>query len=123
LRILIDESLPRRLADQFPDHDVSTVAEQRWTGLMNGMLLRAAARAGFSVVITADSGLPYQQNLRAIGMSIVVITGVRSRLDDLRPLIPQIVSILAILRPGDVFEITNPKRDSVRDAPLTRECD
>ncbi|HEV8661181.1 MAG TPA: hypothetical protein VGS96_21465 [Thermoanaerobaculia bacterium] len=115
MRILLDESVPRDLAADFAAHDVSTVRKERWIGLRNGVLLRAAAAAGFDVLITMDRSLPYQQNLRAIGIAVVVITRVRNHMRELRPLIPQIENALVLIRPGDVFEVSPPGRDVVRE--------
>lgn len=114
MRILIDESLPRRLAAELGGYDVSTVRREEWTGLRNGVLLRAAVDAGFDVLITADS-LPNQQNLLAIGIGVLVITRVRNRIKDVRRLLPQIVSALRIIRPGEALEITPRRDDSIRD--------
>jgi predicted nuclease of predicted toxin-antitoxin system len=43
MRILLDESLPRRLRSSFPGHEVATVAEAGWSSLTNGELLQLAA--------------------------------------------------------------------------------
>jgi hypothetical protein len=36
MRILLDESLPRRLKDELPDHKVMTVPEAGWASRKNG---------------------------------------------------------------------------------------
>lgn len=105
MRILIDESLPLELADELSGHDFATVRKQGWLGLRNGVLLRAAVDAGFSVVVTADGDLPYQQNLKRIGIAAVVVAGVRNRIEDLRPLIPKIVAAIATVQTGEAVEI------------------
>jgi predicted nuclease of predicted toxin-antitoxin system len=105
LRVLIDESLPIELADELPGHEVVTVHEQGWLRLRNGVLLRAAVSAGFTVILTADSKLRYQQNLSKIGISAVVVVHVRNRIEDLRPLIPQIIDVIATIEPGQAVEI------------------
>ncbi len=106
MRVLIDESLPVELADELPFGDTSTVRAQEWLGLRNGVLLRAAVARGFTVIVTSDGDLRYQQNLRKIGIAAVVVTRVRNRIEDLRPLIPKIISAIPELGPGDVAEIT-----------------
>jgi hypothetical protein len=106
LRILIDESLPIALANELSGHDVRTVRSQRWLGLRNGVLLRAAVDAGFEVIITADKALRHQQNLPAIGIAVVLLTGVRNRMQDLRPLVPRILAALRDVRRGELAEIT-----------------
>jgi len=69
--------------------------------------LRTAVRAGFTVIVTADTDLRYQQNLPRIGIGIgaVVVTHVRNRIEDLRPLVPKIKEAIAVIKPGEVIEI------------------
>ena len=105
MRILIDESLPVALASELVGYDVSTVRAERWLGYSNGALLRAAVRRGFEVIITADSAIRHQQNLADIGIAAVLLTHVRNRLADLRPLLPKIGEALANIRTGDLIEI------------------
>jgi hypothetical protein len=105
LRVLIDESLPVELAAELSGCDAVTVHDQGWLRLRNGVLLRAAVSAGFSVILTADSKLRYQQNLAKIGIGAVVVVHVRNRIEDLRPLIPQIIAALGTIRSGEVIEI------------------
>jgi predicted nuclease of predicted toxin-antitoxin system len=103
--VLVDESLPVELADELPFPSTTTVRAQNWLGLRNGVLLRAAVSAGFTVIVTADSKLKYQQNLRKIGIAAVVVLNVRNRIEDLRSLIPEITKMVPRLGPGDVAEI------------------
>lgn len=65
MRILLDESLPRRLSQTLAEHAVSTVVEAGWSGIQNGKLLALAAEQ-FDVFITADQNLQYQQNLATL---------------------------------------------------------
>lgn len=62
MRVLLDESLPRRLGSLLTGHQVSTVARAGWSSKRNSELLRLAASL-FDVFITADQNLQYQQNL------------------------------------------------------------
>ena len=43
------------------------------TGLKNGQLLAAAESIGFEVLITVDRGIPYQQNVAARGIAVLVL--------------------------------------------------
>lgn len=106
MRVLIDESLPVELADELPGIDVTTVHAQKWLRLRNGVLLRAAVRAGFTVILTGDQNLQYQQNLRKIGIGAVVVSGIRNRIEELRPLIPRIVHALNTVKIGEALEVT-----------------
>ena len=61
MRLLLDESLPRRLGRYLPSHSVKTVVEMGWGGIKNGKLVALAA-GQFDAFLTADKNLPYQQN-------------------------------------------------------------
>jgi predicted nuclease of predicted toxin-antitoxin system len=105
MRILLDESLPRQLAQALAGHDVRTVVQQRWTGLKNGDLLRLAKDEGFEVFVTADQNLEYQQNLARSGLGIVVVKVARNRMTELRPLVPSIMNAISSVRPGTVMRV------------------
>ena len=93
-KLLLDESLPRRLINDFPtSFDVSTVQNQGWAGVTNGKLLRLAADHGYTALLTADKNLEYQQNLKTLPCAVIVLQSVRTRHADLRPLIPEIVGL------------------------------
>ncbi len=50
MRVLLDESVPRRLSAEFPDSfGTRTVQQMDWAGCSNGELLRLAADHGFDV--------------------------------------------------------------------------
>lgn len=106
MRILLDESLPSELALEFPGHDVRTVQGAGWSGMKNGDLLRRAADR-FDVFVTADQNLQYQQNLSALPVTIVVLVAKSNRIEDLRPLAPQLLACLknsaerTLIRIGD----------------------
>jgi rRNA-processing protein FCF1 len=106
LRVLIDESLPVELADQLTGHEAVTVHRQGWLQFKNSFLLRRAVSEGFTIIVTGDQKLRYQQNLRKIGIGAVVVTRVRNRIEDLRPLIPRIVEAIEKTGPGEVTEIS-----------------
>ena len=105
MRVLVDESPPVELADQIAGYDVATVGSEGWLGLGNGVPLARGRPAGFSIIVTADRDLPHQQNLAAIGISAVILAGVRNRIEDLRPLIPGILAAIARVRPGEAVEV------------------
>ena len=94
-KLLLDESIPRRLKASFPEsHEVITVPEMGWSGLKNGALLSQAAETGFAVLVTADKGIGYQQNTDSLPMAVVVMEGYRTRLQDLLPLMPRLLALL-----------------------------
>lgn len=104
MRILLDESLPRRLSRALDEHMVSTVAEVGWSGIQNGKLLALAAEQ-FDVFVTADQNLQYQQNLAALPLSVVVLVARDSRLATLLALVPELLARLAQLSPNSLVRI------------------
>jgi hypothetical protein len=104
MRILLDESLPRSLRGELTGHSVKTVAEMGWSAIENGELLRRAAEQ-FDVLVTADQNLQFQQNMDALPISVIVLAARTNRLDDLRPLIPELLARLEALAPKTFWRI------------------
>ena len=98
MRILLDESLPRRLGAELLGHSVKTVTEMGWSSVDNGELLRRAANQ-FDLLVTADQNLQFQQNLNALPLAVVVLVARTNKLEALRPLLPELLSRLATLQP------------------------
>jgi predicted nuclease of predicted toxin-antitoxin system len=95
MKLLLDESIPRRLAEHFPkDMDVRTVPQMGWAGMKNGKLLAIAATDGFTALITADRGIEYQQNSSSLPLSVIILRSYRTRLEDLIPLVPRAIETL-----------------------------
>jgi predicted nuclease of predicted toxin-antitoxin system len=104
MRILLDESLPRQLAAEFPAHEVRTVQQMRWSSLTNGELLeRASGR--FDVMLTADQNLEHQQNLGRFEIAVVVLVAVNNRIDSLRPLVPSVDKLLKEIKAGTLTRV------------------
>ncbi|MEN8180314.1 MAG: DUF5615 family PIN-like protein [Pseudomonadota bacterium] len=104
MKLLLDECLPRRLKQSFSDYEVSTVPEMGWAGTKNGELLRLAVES-FDVFITADLNLSYQQNLTQSQLAVIALAAPTNRLEDLLPLIPQIIELLPRIRAGRITRI------------------
>lgn len=99
MKILLDESIPVRLAHEFSGHLVSTVVKEGWSGNKNGELLKLA-ESKFDVFVTTDQNLQYQVNMMRKKISIVVLTAKTNRLADLKPLIPKVLTALRNLDKG-----------------------
>jgi hypothetical protein len=104
VRLLLDESLPHDLARELIGHDARTVVGEGWAGLQNGELLRRA-HGTFDVFLTMDQNLPYQQNLRAIGVAVVLIRARSNRMADLRSLLPALLAAIPAAKPGEVHRV------------------
>ncbi len=74
MRVLFDQGTPVPLRQSLTLHEVTTAYERGWSTLKNGDLLDAAEREGYSVLITTDRSLKYQQNLSARHIAIVVLS-------------------------------------------------
>jgi hypothetical protein len=91
MKILLDESLPRKLRDDFgTDHDVWTVRDKGWLGKKNGVLLNLMTGDGFDLFVTIDRNMPYQQNLTKLPLTIFVLCAKDSTRETLQALIPKI---------------------------------
>ena len=99
MKLLLDENLPHDLRHFLTGHDVFTVAYMNWKSIENGELLLAAADAGFDVMLTLDSGVEYEQHLAALPVAVLIIRCKSSKMHALRPLVPEVLSALAQLRP------------------------
>lgn len=107
MRILLDECAPRPLKREFTDCQIQTVVEMGWSGKKNGELLQLMAEEGFTILLTTDQNLRYQQNLQQAGVSVIVLIAPSNRLPDLLPLVPRARNALDAIAPGEVIEIGN----------------
>ena len=104
MRLLLDESVPRRFRQALLAHTVRTAVEMGWSGKKNGALLALAA-AEFEAFITVDRNLPYQQNVAALPIAVVVLTAHSNELQALLPLVPRLEEVLATLQPRSLVQI------------------
>jgi hypothetical protein len=100
MRILLDECLPRRLKDEFTGHEARTVPDVGWSGRKNDDLLTMVA-GQFEAFITIDGGIEHQQDLSSLAVGVIALRAKSNRLEDLRPLVPQVLAALPSLKPGD----------------------
>lgn len=107
MRILLDECVPRPLKRELTEYKVRTVVEMGWSGKKNGELLQLMVQESFTIFLTTDQNLRYQQNLQQAGVAVVVLVASSNRLPDLVPLMPSVRSRLATIVPGEVIEVEN----------------
>jgi len=74
VRVLFDQGTPVPLRKHLPAHQVTTTFEIGWNNLKNGELLQRSEESGFSVLVTTDQSLRYQQSLTGRKIAIVVLT-------------------------------------------------
>lgn len=107
-RVLLDEMLPRLLARELPGHDVTTVAREGWSGILNGELLRLAEEAGVEVFVTADRKMEYQQRLSGRSFGVVVLNAGGTKLEDLHPIAEILQDAVARVAPGEMIHVHPP---------------
>ena len=98
MRILLDESLPKDLAQFIAGHEVVTVRTAGWSSFKNGKLLALAASA-FEVFVTADRSLEFQQNLSILPIAVVVLVAKSNRIQHLEQLMPDLLRVLNHIPP------------------------
>jgi hypothetical protein len=94
MRVLFDHNVPHKLRRFLQPHEVCTADEMFWNELENGALLKAGEDAGFSVMITGDKNLSYQQNLRGRKLALIVLSTNRWKIikENIAPIIQALVS-------------------------------
>jgi predicted nuclease of predicted toxin-antitoxin system len=106
VKILLDECLPVDFRHSFPNHQAHTV---EWAGLQgktNGELLLAAAFADYDVLLTVDQGLPHQRASTDRKLSIIVMRSRSNQMEDLLPLVSDILEALETIQRGQIVEIS-----------------
>ena len=105
MRILLDESVPGRLGPLLTGHSTVTVQRRGWASIKNGRLLALAA-GEFDVLLTADKGMEYEQNLATLPVAVLIVVARSNRLGDLAAAVPAILSALAALKPRTLHKVS-----------------
>lgn len=105
MTILLDESVPRLLKIHLGEFAIVTVHELGWTGMKNGELLEAASQQ-FTIFITADKNIRYQQNLSGNPLSIIVLP--TNQVPLVLTLLPLIRDTVLAIQPNELIEISLP---------------
>lgn len=105
MKILLDEHMPWAMRHRFPGPEVYTVHYMGWDGKVNGELL-ALARDEFDILITMDRGIPRQQSLSQNDVAVILVRARSNKIQDLRPLIPQIQDRIFAVRRGEIAYIS-----------------
>jgi hypothetical protein len=119
LKLLLDHNIPRRFGQMLQGHQVKTTREMRWETLRNGVLLEMAATADFNAFISTDKKLEFEQNLRKLPLSVIVLDALTNSFEGTElfgPFIQQLLvkplqKVLYIVEPtGNVLELTEPRQ-------------
>jgi hypothetical protein len=85
-------------------HTVTTVPKHGWSGIKNGELLQLAEKK-FDVFVTVDRKISTQQDLTKFKIPVLLIRAQTNRLEDIRPLVPELLKTLAGVRAGTLTTI------------------
>jgi predicted nuclease of predicted toxin-antitoxin system len=104
VKILLDECVDRRLDRDLAGHSVSTVPRRGWAGIKNGELLALAERE-FDLFITVDRKIATQQDLTKFKIPVLLIRARTNRLEDIRPLVPELLKTLDRVTSGTLTTV------------------
>jgi hypothetical protein len=103
MRVLLDENLPHALRRHLSHHETITAAYAGLAGYPNGALLKAAAEAGFDVLVTGDKTLQYEQKLAGRGIAIVLLSANSWRV--IEPHASLLVAAIDTVTPGSFTRV------------------
>ena len=73
IRVLLDENVPNKLRQALTEFDPATAQLMGFAGLRNGELLDAAEAAGFTVLLTGDKSMEYEQRIPGRKIAVVAL--------------------------------------------------
>ena len=94
MRLLLDENLPKRLKQDFSEHEIFTVRDKQWNGIKNGELLQLLIDNSFDALLTYDKNLQHQQNFLKYTITVFVLTAHINQYKELTKLTPKIKEYL-----------------------------
>lgn len=118
MRVVIDEDIPASLTWRFRAGGdiVNHVEDLGLKGKQNGLLL-AAISGSADVLVTGDTSLGHQQNLKSFDLAIILVRPPRLVVDQIIPLIPEAVAAFATAKRHAVTTIGRPKVPRSRPKP------
>ena len=88
MKVLLDESVTKKLKSYLKEFEVYTVTELGWSGVKNGKLMTLCVENGFDLLLTIDKNLIHQQNLNKYKISIAVFDCATSKIEELVLFVP-----------------------------------
>lgn len=101
LKVLLDENIDPRLAQDLPDDSEVTSALDPTRGTGDKRWLEWAVKNEYSVFVTGDTNLPHQQNLTSFSLAVVWFEGPQNILEDLRPRMKEVGSCPETVQGGN----------------------
>lgn len=108
MKLLIDENLTPKLATSLAPITALGIRALGWADESNGSLLRLMHAEGFTILLTSDSKLKYQQNLEKHRISIIVLEIFKGTRKDQLACVPEIREACLGIKPGEVRVVLGP---------------
>ena len=105
MKIIIDECLPKRMAQFFKDDDVWTVPQIGLNGYKDSELLDALDIRKIDIFITIDGNIEYQQQFKNRTFGTIIIRSVSNRFSDLQHFQDELCQNIATLKAGNLVHI------------------
>ena len=103
MKILFDTNTPAGLGRALHQQQVSLAPRLGWERLRNGLLLDAAERAGFDVLLTCDQNYKYQQNMWGRKLAVVILS--TNHWPTLKPFAGRIATAVEFARKGAITRV------------------
>ncbi|MCS3635919.1 putative nuclease of putative toxin-antitoxin system [Salinibacter ruber] len=96
MKVLLDHNIPHGLRDHFPGkREVYTASDLGWSACDDSKILSEAAKEGFEVFVTLDSGITEQQALPEREIGVVVLEVHPATPEHLKEAMPLVTESLA----------------------------
>ncbi len=105
MKLLLDENLPKRLKQDFPEHEIYTVRDKGWNGKKNGELLALMVAEQFEALLTFDKNLQYQQNFKKYSLPVLVLNAEDNTYFTVVKLVPKIKEQLKMNLLSGIIEV------------------
>lgn len=103
MRILFDQGTPWGLRNSLTGHTIHRSYQLGWQQLSNGQLLERAEAAGYELLITTDTKIPYQQNLSRRQIAIIAL--MKHNWPYSQRAIDDIIAAINDIKPGEYREV------------------
>jgi hypothetical protein len=105
MKLLLDESIARKLTNSFLGHECSTMSEEGLGREEERGTSGTRGRIRLSAFLTLDRGIEYQQNLKPRNIAVILIRTKSNRLADLLVHVPEILRVLESVQPGQLAKV------------------
>jgi hypothetical protein len=110
LRVLFDKNVPYPLREHLAAFEVQTAEDEGWGQISNGELISRAEAEDYTIMLTCDQSIQYQQNPAHRRISMIVLGS--NIWPSIKPKIPELMAALERALPGsfEFIEIAPPPK-------------